>query len=529
MKKLFYSISILLAGMIGLNSCDSLDLSPEDYYGSTNFWSQKSQAEMFMTGIHADLRSKYQMPVTLGEFRSELLISDVTSMGEGVYGPPMTNNLLTKDNTGIKDWYELYPGIMHINLFIKNVDRDIDYMTEAEKSFYLGQAYGLRAYYYFYLYRTFGGVPLETEPTVTEGNIDITTLYKARSTPEETLNFIKTDINKSEEFFGKADKKISVLYEWSYYATEMLKAKIYMWSAKVTTGADREGGHIASVTTVDPGNSDLQTAKTALSNLLNQQFELVTDYAGLWTPEGKKNKELIFALCFDKNELTNWGANWFYNVALFTNATDLNGNRYDADPLKLLTAGPLRYEYKTAFVDIYDKDDSRLDATFFQYLFEGKKRGACWKKLIGHTDGGTHYYDSDVPIYRYSDVLLMLAECENGLGNSAQCAKYINDVRQRAYGDKFAGHEFIGGSFADNEWAILQERDKEFVGEGSRWFDLLRLKDANGKPFVFSAKAHYGSTLPILTDDQSYMMLWPVDVEVLNGDPEIKQTPGYDN
>lgn len=48
---------------------------------------------------------------------------------------------------------------------------------------------------------------------------------------------------------------------------KMLKAKIYMWSAKVTTGADREGGHIASVTTVDPGNSDLQTAKTALSNL----------------------------------------------------------------------------------------------------------------------------------------------------------------------------------------------------------------------------------------------------------------------
>ena len=48
-----------------------------------DFWNQKSQVEMFMTGIHADLRDKYQMPVTLGEFRSEILISDVTSMGEG--------------------------------------------------------------------------------------------------------------------------------------------------------------------------------------------------------------------------------------------------------------------------------------------------------------------------------------------------------------------------------------------------------------------------------------------------------------
>ena len=40
---------------------------------------------MFMTGIHADLRDKYQMPVTLGEFRSEILISDVTSMVRGIW------------------------------------------------------------------------------------------------------------------------------------------------------------------------------------------------------------------------------------------------------------------------------------------------------------------------------------------------------------------------------------------------------------------------------------------------------------
>ena len=375
MKKIFYSI--LLSGMMVLSACDALDLSPEDYYGSNDFWNQKSQVEMFMTGIHADLRDKYQMPVTLGEFRSEILISDVTSMGEGVYGPPMTNNLLTKDNTGIDDWYEVYPNIMHINLFIRNVDKEIDYLTGTEKSFYLGQAYGLRAYYYFYLYRTFGGVPLETEPKVTEGSIDITQLYKARSTPEETLEFIKEDINKSEAFFNESDKKMSNQYEWSYHATELLKAKIYMWSAKVTTGLpddDIAGDHIATLTAVDPNNSDLLTAKKALLNLVNQQFELLPNFADLWTPEGKKNKEIIFALCFNKNELTNWGANWFYNVALFTNATDLDGNKYGPDPLKLLTAGPLRYEYKVPFIEIYDKEDTRLDATFFQYMFEGRTR-----------------------------------------------------------------------------------------------------------------------------------------------------------
>ena len=46
MKKIFYSI--LLSGMMVLSACDALDLSPEDYYGSNDFWNQKSQVEMFM-------------------------------------------------------------------------------------------------------------------------------------------------------------------------------------------------------------------------------------------------------------------------------------------------------------------------------------------------------------------------------------------------------------------------------------------------------------------------------------------------
>lgn len=527
MKKQLYTI--FLTGVLGLASCNSLDLSPEDYYGSSNFWNDKSQVEMFMTGIHADLREKYEMPVTLGEFRSEILISDVTSMGEGIYGPPMTNNLLTKDNTGVKDWYELYPNIMHLNLFIKNVDKELSYMSEDEKDFFLGQAYGMRAYYYFYLYRTFGGVPLETDAKIVDGNIDVTQLYKERATPKATLELIKADINKSEECFNRATNKITSQYEWSYYATEVLKAQIYMWAAKVTTGLlddQLDGDQVASLTTPDANNQDLLTAKKALLNVVGK-YSLLANFEDLWSTAKKTSNEMILAIRFDKNEKTNWGANWFYNVALFTNATDLKGNPYGPDPLNLLAAGPLRYEYKTAFIDIYSQDDKRLDATFFQYLFEGKTRGACWKKLMGQSVSGSRFYDSDIPIFRYADVLLMLAECENGLNNPIDCAKYLNEVRQRAYGDKYEDYKYEAGDFAANEWAILQERDKELVGEGSRWFDLLRLRDANGKPFVFSPKAHYGSESPILTEAQAYMMLWPVDVQVLNGDPKLTQTPGY--
>ena len=55
------------------------------------------------------------------------------------------------------------------------------------------------------------------------------------------------------------------------------------------------------------------------------------------------------------------------------------------------------------------------------------------------------------------------------------CASYINEVRKRAYGDTFEENKYTEGSYAENELAILQERDKEFVSEGKRWFDVLRM------------------------------------------------------
>lgn len=65
--------------------------------------------------------------------------------------------------------------------------------------------------------------------------------------------------------------------------------------------------------------------------------------------------------------MTNWGGNWLYSTSLFSNATDLDGNPLSGDPLNLLTAGPLRYEYKTDFIQQYSNDDTRLNSTFFQF------------------------------------------------------------------------------------------------------------------------------------------------------------------
>ena len=91
---------------------------------------------------------------------------------------------------------------------------------------------------------------------------------------------------------------------------------------------------------------------------------------------------------------------------------------------------------------------------------------------------------------------------------------------------------FPTSDFATTELAILKERDKEFVAEGTRWFDLIRLQDANKKPLVFSAAAAYpmqygGEATPVLSSNETHKLLWPVNAAVLAADPELEQTYGY--
>lgn len=521
---------IVLCLMLALSSCDSLDLTPIDYSAAGNYWKNESHVTTYINGIHSQLRADYNSLFLLGEARGGTLRDGTSSLNVSLNYATIITNMLTKDNTGVSNWNGYYARILQVNHLIDQVENHCDFLSDAARNQYLGQAYGIRAYYYFMLYRTYGGVPIETDVKVVNGNIDVTALYKPRSTAEETLDFIKSDINKSEKYFGNTTTLDRI--KWSKYATLMLKADIYMWSAKVAT-ASVEGSHIPT------GQSDLQIAKTALQEIVNSgKFSLLNNYADIFRYDNKKNNEVIFEFSFSKDEALNNGAAYVYQPSLFVGSYyDEAGNVFAKDPLDLYNNGMGRIEYKESFVKSFDRTDSRRNATFFEFYSTSdpatRNFGSAMIKQLGHAENGSRYWDSDIIVYRYADVLLRLAECENGLGQP--CASYINQVRQRAYGGNF-DHSvtYTDGDYAQNELAILHERDKEFVSEGMRWFDVVRLHDANKKPLAFSAAANYPTSTtavatPLLNNEQSHKLLWPIDTGVLSGDNLIKQTVGYEN
>lgn len=519
MKRFIY----ILCAFGLLTGCNALDLSPVDYSAAGNYWKNEGQVQTFLNGLMIEFRYDYGSPFLLGEQRGGTLLTGFSIEGVSLNNAEVVANTINEDSPGVSNWNGYYGYLVEVNHYIEQVRDHCEFLTDAKRAQYLAPAYGLRAYFYFMLYRTWGGVPLETSVKLMEGHIVLDDLYMERASAEATLRQIKDDIRLSEESYG-ADRSLD-RHNWSWYATQMLKAQVYLWSAKVSThssdGADTDP-HTAT------GEPDLLIAKGALENLVKSgQFSLENNFADIFKYENKGGKEIILSVYFVNTEATNSGQNFVFQASIWNNSFYDESGTLLGDPLNLCGGGMHRHEWKEVFIKSMDKADKRRAATFFECYSATGQFGSAMIKNMGHVENSVRYYDSDIIVYRYADVVLMLAEVENALGNQDLAAGYINDIRHRAYGSVYP--EFAQSDFAATELAILQERDKEFVGEGTRWFDLVRMHDAAGKPLAFSAEAAYPSGTPVLPAGDEYKLLWPVNTAVHTGDASITQTWGYNS
>ena len=370
------------------------------------------------------------------------------------------------------------------------------------------------------LYRTYGGVPVIERAKVLDGVTHASDLYTPRSTPKQTLDFIKSDIAKSDQYFA-SDFTVKSNGLWSKAATLMLKAEVLLWSGKVADGDQT------------PENSDLQTAKDAL-NQLTGKFSLLEKFGDIFANDNKENNETIFAFRFMYPEaVCNRVLQHIYPTA-FINRYYSKEGKLLGDTLDLRGIGSQTADYKFEFFESYLPGDTRKEETFLDYYVHDDNgnvvdKGLVLRKFLGIINPtGSRSLVTDIPLFRYADALLMMAEVENKLGNDP--SPYINQVRQRAYGSDYDPviHAYSNSDFATNELAILHERDKEFVFEGKRWFDIRRMQDATGRPLVFSDAVIYGDGLPVLDfATEAHKVLWPVDVNTMSDDPTVEQTPGY--
>ncbi|MGL4520650.1 MAG: RagB/SusD family nutrient uptake outer membrane protein [Phocaeicola sp.] len=538
MKRLKYKLLTLALGASTLGittSCSGyLDLGPIDYFGSESYWKTEAHATGYIDGIHKHLRdAAWQHVITFGELRGGHYKNGVGSDGMTLSGANIVLQNFDEVNTGVSKFGDVYGRITNLNLFIARIT-DATFLPEEKKNYYLGQVYGLRAFYYFDLFRIYGGVPLRLTPDVVDGVVDPTQLYMPRSTPNEVMTQIKKDIDTSLEYFGTQNSfdpfnRNNRKSYWSKAATECLKGEVYLWTAKVSTGDQ----------TANP--ADLAVAKSAFTSVKdNYALSMLSSFAGVFdATNAKGNNEVIFVVRYAEGEATN-----SFNLYLYNNATGSSKNRFledgtvFGDVVATNNTASQSYEYQKEVMTMFDKEDTRRNATFVGSYDKDAESGELTlhgthvRKNIGYINAqANRIYAGDIAFYRLPWIYLSLAEIANQEGDNGSVETYINLVRERAYGEHFntGDYRYTAGDFTQNELAILKEKDKEFVQEGQRWWDLRRMTlTKGGKPLAFCIEGDLKGTAPLLNEaTEAHKLLWPIEVGMLNNDPALTQTPGY--
>jgi len=507
MKLSKYAFLLMLPFLTGVISCKKQleKVIPQDRISKQLALTDAGAAQSLYVGVYARLRSFNATLFNLGEMRSDIWADGLfTESADGLAQQLYTHNIGTQ-NVPYNNWAELYNLIYNINNVIDVLPRSP--LDETARTRYVAEMYGLRAYIYYTMLKTWGGVPLTTTPVTTINNAAET--YKARSTPDSVMLQVKSDIEKSLELFGASNTFPSGnRVFWNRVASLTLKGDVFLWS----------GTHMGG------GAQDFTVAKNALQEVENLQgasLKLNTNYGDTFDPTKKSNNpEIIFAINYELGQ-SSQGTFGIFQV----NNIQASGLSFAKAPTPTVSSvypyvgGANRVGMSQATIDKLTANaaDQRIPYSFkvmYSNAAPYPTRGVMLTKFIGSTSGTNQVYNNDYPVYRYADVLLLMAEAKTKLGQDPSAE--INQIRSRAYGG--AAPAFESGSVTANMNAVLEEYLREFIGEGKRWWALRRAGDS----YVYAAiKPAY------LSPTTKAKFLLPISEAMMNNDPLLKQTPDY--
>ena len=417
-----HNIFILVLLIFVSCSKEFTELAPISERNADNFYKTASDMEVAVNAIYGTLKSNgafNQSYWILQELRSDNTFWDGTGLAEEVTVFDRFNDISTSNITE-DAWESSYLGISRANIVLNRIE-NID-MDASLKSRLKGEALFLRSFYYYNLAVLFGNIPLILNETasVAEGN------EHRQVAAAEVYSQIATDLIDAEA--GLPDKASATNGRATKGAAATLLAKVYLTKGEASN------------------------AETALRRVLTYGYTLVNDYSLLWGVENEYNSESIFEVDF-QGGLSNQGNQ-------FT-------NQFHGILSQAVTSGH-RNIPEQDLIDAYETGDLRFAASI-DGVVNGVNTGYTIK--FGTTNS---YNDDDAPnnwpVFRYADVLLMLAEA---IGESDEAYGFINQVRNRA--GLAPIDATTPGTFVDK---LLHERRVELAFENHRWPDLLRMNKA---------------------------------------------------
>ena len=515
--KTYKSIISLLLGLAlfsGIISCKKqlAEAVPQDVLSAADLSNPNALVTLY-TGVYAQLRTYNSTLFVLGEMRSEIWTDGLfTESLDGGYQQMYDQNISAL-SVPYSNWGNFYSLIYQIN-------NAIEYFTATTalsgptKNQYLAEMYGIRAYIYYTMAKTWGSVPLimKTLPVISS----TAQTYAARTPVDSVFMQIKSDIDQSLNLFnGNYSFSAGKRVYWNGVASLVLKADVYLWTGTLLGG----------------GNTDITTAQSTLQQVESMQgstLDLDANYSDIFDPTKKANNpEIIFALNYELSQAQNTVFSEFAVNSI--QATTLTFEQ-SGDPTKVVSyvypyvGGANRVGMNQDMITKLTSGpaDQRITGTFnvmYSTSAPYAVRGVFLKKFAGVPSGTNQVYTNDFPIYRYADVLLLMAEAKSKLGQDP--SPEIDSLRSRAYGSSYT--PYVSGGIDDNIRATLEEQLREEIGEGKRWWALRRC----GDQWVYNYINPTYLSEATVTSGKGPTLELPISTGMLNLDPLYTQTPGY--
>ncbi len=461
-------IGILALFITLITSCTKqLDQSPITSKELSVFLKTEIEVEEYVNATYATLQfgSLYGVYLpAMAEIASDNTYDEVPANDAAIYGD-MDEFKTVPANTLIADvWKNSYVAIQRCNVVLGRIDA-VNFASPDTKAARTGEMKFIRALMYFNLIRFFGDVPLVTEETV-DPNI----------------------------FFGQGRTATTKVYAQIIKdlieAADILPASTSQQGRVVKTAAQSLLGKVYLT------QKDYPNAKTQLDFVINSAvYTLQPNTNDIFSLDKENNKEIIFAVQFASGTNGNSEGSTMYQQ--FSPSGTVNGAKGHNLPTKELYS-------------LYTADDKRK-TTYVDVTGNGVPFSNKLKKPTTITDGGSNFV-----VLRYADVLLMQAEIENELNNTSVATTLLNSIRNRA-----GLPNTIVTTQDELRAAIAFERRLELVGEGHRWFDLLR----TGEAITVMNAWFLSQGKPITVTEKN--LLFPIPQNQINTDPTIKQNPGY--
>ncbi|MCW3463416.1 RagB/SusD family nutrient uptake outer membrane protein [Chitinophaga nivalis] len=503
--------AIYACSLLALSACkkDFLNTVPADKVSEENFWRTEKDANLGVTAIYNALQNNdiYGLNVYYDGLTPIAWIWDDGGTG---LGPISKGNMDPFGNAPANKFKVLYNAVFRANLAIAKLP-GVN-MDDAAKKRLIGEATFLRALFYYHLVDFYGDVPLITKV------LQLGDALPGKETKAKLLDFIIAEANTAAEALpaaknttGKATKGAALTLK----AKALLMAKRY--PEVVTT---------------------CQTIGTL-------GYELYKDYRNMFiSTAAENNTEVIFDIQYIGPGL---GQGSLLDKRLSTRSSFSSGwsnvypsvtlvNSYEMKNGKAITETGSGYDSANPYKD----RDPRLDytivrpgATWREIKYEdmrvdnkSKFTGYMTRKYVLEVDG---YGAGDSPlnyiIFRYADVLLMLAEAENeAAGADGITYDAINKVRAREGVNMPA---IPAGKTRDQMRDIIRhERMIEFAMEGSYYSDLRRWDIATNTMNGLVVTNIAGQQLDKITFIKAFN-LWPIPQKEIDLNSNLVQNPDY--